>query len=185
MKLFNLLVLPSFLLLTACQQMPVEKKLPVVVQKIDNDSDQDGVFDDKDQCLNTSLNVIVDAVGCPKQFILPDVLRMELRVFYGKSQSFPDTKYLTVLATVGKKMQENPNSIINIEGHASKADKNPDVISRERAMIVAQILKEKYGISDNRITINSYGDQRPIADNNTQEGRQMNQRIFGIISIDE
>lgn len=43
-------------------------------------------------------------------------------------------------------MHQFPKYFVKIESHASKAQKNPEKISRERAEILAQILKEKYGL---------------------------------------
>lgn len=187
MKFFNLLILPSFLVLTACQQLPVEQQPLAIVQEIDNDSDQDGVLDDKDQCPNTLLNVVVDEKGCPKPYAtdLDMINNIEMRVFYNKNEVFPSERYLIGdIAKVGKKLKEYPNAYIILEGHASKVenDKDSKGISRERVLVIKQLLKEKYGIADDRIITESYGDARPIADNATEEGRNMNQRVYGVIT---
>lgn len=70
------------------------------------------------------------------------------------------------------------NISIEIAGHTdSKGDyaKNKK-ISLERAKEIACFLMEK-GISSNRIQINGYGSDKPISDNNTEEGRLRNRRI--------
>ncbi len=45
-----------------------------------------------------------------------------------------------------------------------------------RAKAVAGILV-KYGISPERISVTGYGDTRPIASNETDEGRAKNRRV--------
>lgn len=185
----NLLILSSFIVLTACQSVPVkiaerEKTDLPVIFTIDNDTDQDGVLDDTDQCPNTPMNVVVDYKGCP---VVDDCCidyRPEFRSFYEKNTSYPDDKYQVELKQIAEKMQEFPNAIIKLEGHASKAenDKHGKGISRERVLTIKQLLKEKYSIADDRIETESYGAERPIASNATDEGRKMNQRVYGVIT---
>lgn len=187
MKFFNLLILPSFLVLTACQQLPVEQttNMPVVIIDTDIDSDADGVLDSKDQCPNTPYDVVVDEIGCPRE---PEIIieqRTEYRAFYDKDGNYPkDKRYLNELEKIADKLKQYPNAVISLEGHASKFenDKNGKGISHERVVVLKQLLIENYGVAENQIEISSYGDQRPLADNATKEGRNMNQRVYGVIT---
>ncbi|CEG56481.1 flagellar motor protein MotB [Legionella fallonii] len=54
-------------------------------------------------------------------------------------------------------------------------------LSATRAATVARILNS-YGISNDRLLVTGYGDQYPIADNSTEEGRSQNRRVDIIIA---
>ena len=47
------------------------------------------------------------------------------------------------------------------------------------------MLVNQFGIAPNRISTVGYGFSRPIADNNTPEGRAMNRRVYAKISGDK
>lgn len=74
----------------------------------------------------------------------------------------------------------NNNSTISIEigGHTNSlpATEYCDKLSNDRAKNVADFLVRN-GISRSRITYKGYGKRNPIADNNTELGKQKNQRV--------
>ncbi len=80
-------------------------------------------------------------------------------------------------------LQDNPNIDIEVGGHTSSApsDVYCDQLSTQRAKSVAQYLLRE-GIHEKRISYRGYGKNRPIADNKTQKGKQMNQRVEVIIT---
>ncbi|MFZ3076177.1 MAG: OmpA family protein, partial [Psychrobacter glacincola] len=49
-------------------------------------------------------------------------------------------------------------------------------LSRDRAYAVANYLSAR-GVSSNRINVVAYGESRPVADNNSEFGRQQNRRV--------
>lgn len=80
-------------------------------------------------------------------------------------------------------MQEYPNRNIMIEGFTDSvgpADYN-EKLSRRRANSVRQALLNK-GISSSRIQIGGYGEEYPVASNNSEAGRQQNRRVEVVIS---
>lgn len=83
------------------------------------------------------------------------------------------------LAEVARALtQQDPESAIVIEGHADsqgEADHNM-TLSRERAESVRTYLVSQ-GISADRVTAQGVGEERPIADNNSAEGRANNRRV--------
>jgi OOP family OmpA-OmpF porin len=84
-------------------------------------------------------------------------------------------------------MNEYPNSTASIEGHASRINARSSAaynqrLSEARANAVKSMLVNQFGIAPTRISTVGYGFTRPIADNNTAEGRAMNQRVFAIIT---
>lgn len=73
--------------------------------------------------------------------------------------------------------QYNQNSI-TIAGHTdSKGSASYNQgLSRDRAYSVANYLTAR-GVASNRIKVVAYGQSQPIADNNTEYGRQQNRRV--------
>ena len=169
-------------------QEPVVDTAPVVVIESDLDSDGDGVPDSIDACQGTPMNVVVDERGCPVQVDIEDTLKMELRVFFDNDKSAIKNQYKPEIAKVAEKMREYPNSVASIEGHASKTGPSAAYnqrLSEARAVAVKSMLTNEFGIAPNRLSTVGYGYDRPIADNNTEEGRAMNRRVFAIITGDK
>ncbi|WP_169392155.1 MULTISPECIES: OmpA family protein [Psychrobacter] len=163
---------------------------PVVVVPVetDVDSDGDGVPDSIDRCPGTPMNVVVDEYGCPLQVDLVDELKMELRVFFDNDKTAIKNQYKPEIAKVAEKMREYPNSAARIEGHASKTGPSAAYnqrLSEARAVAVKSMLTNEFGIAPNRLSTVGYGYDRPIADNNTEEGRAMNRRVYAIITGDK
>ena len=170
-------------------QEPLVVTAPVVVVvESDLDSDGDGVPDSIDACPGTPMNVVVDERGCPVQVDIEDTLKMELRVFFDNDKSAIKNQYKPEIAKVAEKMREYPNSVASIEGHASKTGPSARYnqrLSEARAVAVKSMLTNEFGIEPNRLSTVGYGYDRPIADNNTEEGRAMNRRVFAIITGDK
>lgn len=171
---------------------PLEPQAPVITTPIvvvdDADSDGDGVPDSIDACPGTPMNVVVDERGCPLQVDITDELKMELRVFFDNDKSAIKNQYKPEIAKVAEKMREYPNSIASIEGHASKTGPSARYnqrLSEARAIAVKSMLTNEFGIAPNRLSTVGYGYDRPIADNNTEEGRAMNRRVYAIITGDK
>ena len=161
---------------------------PIIVVENDVDSDGDGVPDSIDACPGTPMNVVVDERGCPLQVDITDELKMELRVFFDNDKSAIKNQYQPEIAKVAEKMREYPNSIARVEGHASKTGPSARYnqrLSEARAVAVKSMLTNEFGIAPNRLSTVGYGYDRPIADNNTEEGRAMNRRVYAIITGDK
>ncbi len=79
-------------------------------------------------------------------------------------------------------LYENPNIHIEIQGHTDNvgSDEYNLELSERRAKAVFDELV-KMGIQQSRMTYKGYGETSPIADNNSELGRQMNRRtVFQI-----
>lgn len=82
------------------------------------------------------------------------------------------------LDQVAQSMLRYPNSLIDVMGHtdATGSDAYNLDLSRRRAEAVANYLVAR-GVPRNRIATIGYGEQYPIASNETVEGRALNRRV--------
>lgn len=165
----------------------VEPVAPVVIDDVVVDSDRDGVPDHLDACPGTPANTVVDARGCPVQVNLVEELRQELRVFFDYDKSAIKPQYREEVAKVAAQMKEFPNATAVIEGHASRDSARSNArynqrLSEARANAVKSMLSNEFGIAPNRLNAVGYGFDRPIAPNDTAEGRAMNRRVEAVIT---
>lgn len=75
-------------------------------------------------------------------------------------------------------MNQYPNTLVRVEGHTDSKGSNEynmDLANR-RAGAVRNLLVQR-GIADSRIDVVGYGENMPVATNNTEAGRQKNRRV--------
>ena len=82
-----------------------------------------------------------------------------------------------------KDWKESPNKIIYVEGHTDNVGPEwyNNKLSLERARAVAELLKKK-GVPEEKIRISGAGFSKPIASNDTKEGRAKNRRVDVILT---
>lgn len=117
------------------------------------------------------------------------------KIEVGKSYRVNDIKYPTNSADITKSseyildeligfLKENPTVKIRIEGHTDSrggAAENK-LLSENRASTVSSYL-QSHGVAANRLTHQGYGPEKPLATNDTEEGRAKNRRTeFVIVS---
>jgi outer membrane protein OmpA-like peptidoglycan-associated protein len=83
-------------------------------------------------------------------------------------------------------LSANPSSPVTVEGHTDYigSDQYNQNLSERRANAVRKYLIEK-GIASSRIRVVGYGEQRPIADNKTKEGRAINRRAEFEVTVEK
>lgn len=83
-------------------------------------------------------------------------------------------------------LSANPSSPVIVEGHTDSigSDQYNQRLSERRANAVRKYLVEK-GIASSRIRVVGYGEQRPIADNKTKEGRAINRRAEFEVTVEK
>jgi outer membrane protein OmpA-like peptidoglycan-associated protein len=76
-----------------------------------------------------------------------------------------------------------PRSQIVVEGHTDSygGDENNLALSRRRAEAVSAYLTNELSVPTFRISAVGYGETQPIANNDTEQGRERNRRIDVII----
>lgn len=99
---------------------------------------------------------------------------------FGESELRPEARsQLNQVADI-LRMQEDASYIV--EGHtdAVGSDAFNERLSEQRAQAVRNFLIER-GVSDEQVQIRGYGEARPVASNESPEGRAMNRRVEIVI----
>jgi len=89
-----------------------------------------------------------------------------------------DTLATQYLDSLVESLVDNPDWLIDISGHTDDVgdEELNRSLSRERALSVGWYLAQQ-GISRRRIRIRGFGEQQPLDDNSTREGRANNRRV--------
>jgi len=155
--------------LDKCPKTP--KGAPVDATGCPLDSDGDGIFDYLDECPGTPKGVMVDDVGCTLKFTL------YIEFDFDKADIRPE--YFGDLANAAEFIEKYPAPKILVAGHTDNIgedDYNME-LSQRRANAVRQYLIDNYSLDPGKLVAKGYGETQPVADNNTEEGRQMNRRV--------
>lgn len=174
-------------------QKEANAKLAASVEKLQADSDGDGVSDLFDKCPNTPKTDKVDGSGCPlpkadtakpgpvQVIITEDDRRLvrdaiaNLEFATGKSDikpgSFPSLNRVADLL-------KRKNLSLKLAGHTDNvgAAASNMRLSKDRAESVKAYLVSQ-GANPSRIEATGYGENQPIASNKTAAGRQKNRRV--------
>ena len=119
-----------------------------------------------------------------------EILRSGTQIILRLSSiSFPvgrstiEPKYFGLLAKVTEAFKEYPESQISVEGHTDSygSEEANMKLSSERAEAVREYLLASGGIDASRLTATGYGESKPVASNDTEEGRRKNRRIDIVI----
>jgi outer membrane protein OmpA-like peptidoglycan-associated protein len=112
-----------------------------------------------------------------------DLIIRLIGLSFPSGQAVIQTEYYGLLQQVQKALSIFPNDNIVIEGHTdSTGSEGLNMrLSRERANAVAQYMIANLGMSNARVRSVGYGKNRPIANNDTSEGRAQNRRIDVVI----
>ena len=152
--------------------VPIPAPPPPVVAEPDRD--KDSVPDAKDKC--PDVKGIKANYGCPDlQAKIDSLAKM---VFFKTASAELTPAALRPLNEVAKYLEEYPTLTLYIEGHTDSrapAPYNLDLSKRRAASVVNFFISK--GFSAKRFSSAGFGLTRPIADNNTEEGRAMNRRV--------
>jgi len=108
---------------------------------------------------------------------------IQLDIEFGVGSVEINSTYFDQLKRVADLMKDSPNRIAVIEGHTDStgpATKNLK-LSQRRAESVRQNLINHFGIAQERLVAKGFGETRPIASNETPEGRRKNRRVSVIL----
>jgi OOP family OmpA-OmpF porin len=142
------------------------------------DSDGDGVFNEDDRCPATPRGDEVDARGCTVLF-QPETANIVLEgVTFETSSAQLTSQARQVLDRVAESLVANPSIRVRVTGHTdSTGSRNYNTnLSQSRAEAVADYLAQR-GVARARMQAQGFGPDRPVATNETVEGRLMNRRV--------
>ncbi|MFC2136021.1 OmpA family protein [Bacteroidota bacterium] len=93
-------------------------------------------------------------------------------------------QYFSLLSKVQKTILLFPECTVSVEGHTdSQGNEDANLtLSQERADAVRQYLLANLELNSNRILAIGYGEKKPVANNETEEGRRENRRIDIVIN---
>lgn len=146
------------------------------------DTDGDGVPDHEDACPLTP--GLPELNGCQPidEKIIEQVKLTAANIYFETASEKLKKESLQGLNDLVKILESDTSLIITIEGHTDNVGQaeNNLKLSDRRANAVQTYLVEK-GISAERIKSIGYGSEKPIADNNTADGRAKNRRVEIVI----
>jgi len=153
------------------------------------------LLDDTKKTIETSLkdqiaaqDVEVIEAGNKLKVILVDKILFDS----GSAEINPKGKEL--LRVLAKSLKENENHNIVIEGHTDNVSLTAYLMKRfpsnwelstARASAVAHFFQEVGGIDPQRLSARGYSFYRPVAPNDTEEGRRQNRRIEIVLGQSE
>lgn len=155
---------------------------PAVAEPLD--SDGDGVIDERDRCPNTPAGTRVDADGC--ELAVAQVASVKLLVNFGFDSTRVQERYFADLAELATFLQRFSDVQVEVEGHTDSlgsADYNQS-LSQRRAQAVVDLLVNRHGIARDRLQARGYGESRPVASNDTEEGRAENRRVMATLEVE-
>ncbi len=155
----------------------------------DPDNDGDGILDVDDKCIDVpeNMNEYQDTDGCPDE---PPLARIEgckiviaEKVYFDTGKATIKAVSFPLLNEVARIIRENPGiQRIDIEGHTDSdgsAGMNRGLSDRRAKAVRTYLIGQ--GIAAKKLTGKGYGEDKPIADNATPEGKEKNRRVEFIV----
>jgi OmpA-OmpF porin, OOP family len=142
------------------------------------DSDKDGVNDEEDSCVNQP--GLREFYGCPpiNKEVEKAVDLAAKNIFFktGSYELLPSS--FPALDTVSKILLKYPEIELQIEGHTDNVGmvRDNQKLSEQRAESILKYLRRN-GVDVSRLTAIGFGEEKPIMDNATQNGRAENRRV--------
>jgi outer membrane protein OmpA-like peptidoglycan-associated protein len=105
-------------------------------------------------------------------------LNMPGNITFATNSSDLSPAFFDVLNSVGKVLNEFDKTVVEVAGHTDStgSESYNQSLSERRAGSVSTYLQAQ-GINPQRLITVGMGEMRPVADNNTPEGRQANRRV--------
>ncbi|WP_263260923.1 OmpA family protein [Pseudomonas sp. RIT-PI-S] len=161
----------------------------------DGDEDGDGVFDRRDRCPGTPPRTPVSHNGCPLPAVpAPAPAAVEAPppppkeevitlsdagdVLFEFDKSNLTAEAQSQLTALLDRLKAADVVSVKVEGHTDSmgTDRYNQGLSERRAASVVTFLVE-HGVSQAKLSSQGYGESRPVADNDTSEGRAQNRRV--------
>lgn len=161
----------------------------------DGDADGDGVHDRRDRCPDTPPDTEVRHNGCPLPELavqeaaavaeVAEPIRVELDVKFDFDKDVVKPDSQDDIQSLADFMKQYPQTSTVVEGHTDSVgtDAYNQGLSERRANAVRAVLVEQYAVGAERVESAGYGESRPVADNDTEEGRAVNRRVEAAVEV--
>ena len=135
----------------------------------------------------TEANTRASAVGTRLEEVVASSRRLIYEVTLSEDQGnfkfgrkdLPDEAKARLDELVGQAKSDPKGIFIEIEGHADATGDKAynEKLGMERAEAVKRYLYEQHQVPLHKINVISYGEEKPVAPNNTRAGRAQNRRV--------
>lgn len=149
-----------------------EPEVKVVEAELE-DSDGDGIPDQGDKCPGTPSGTRVDGEGCA----LGDTIDLYGVLFAFDSADLHGNARRLLMPVVNL-FNRYPDLEVEVAGHTDNVgpDEYNMELSQRRAESVRQFLID-HGVPAEQVEARGYGEEEPVASNDTEEGREENRRV--------
>jgi OmpA-OmpF porin, OOP family len=148
------------------------------------DTDGDGVYDYLDKCPDTPKDLKVNTDGC--SILMKKQVAINLDIQFDTDKAVIKPEYNGRLKEVADFMTTYPQTTTVIEGHTDSVGKSAynQKLSQKRSDAVRAYLINNFNLSADRLTAKGYGEEKPVASNDTEEGRSQNRRIQAVFNAE-
>jgi len=190
-QLFGIFLIPCLLVIfMGCASTKyVNKKVEELEGKIQENQDVIETLsqnlDQVDNKADEAKSISEQALKEAQEALKKAVALGEYQEFWTKEINFDFDKYIltnigqNVLDEIGAKMQQDLQLILEISGHTDAIGNNKYnlLLGHNRAESVKRYLVEKFNISLTRMYTVSFGESKPVAENDSPKGRAANRRV--------
>jgi len=174
------------LLIAGCSTQAIDMAAEATVQLNDlADDEGDGVINARDLCNDTDRGAKINNSGCGSEAL--HIARRELLINFANNSYVVEPEYFGKIEELATFMNAYPRANVTIEGHTSKVGSKAlnDLLSQNRAMAIKDILVNRFGIDEKRVTALGFGFERLLLEGNTDVVHARNRRIVAEISSDK
>lgn len=138
------------------------------------DSDKDKLIDRLDKCPYSAPGAVVDKFGCD------NVVNLDIQ--FDKDSATITNQYDNRLNEFATYLNKRPNLNANIEAHTDSDGTNEynQILSQKRAQSTIKALGE-LDVDTTRLKAVGHGEDKPVASNETSEGKALNRRVEAVI----
>ncbi len=160
-----------------------EQRIGEVDQKAaaaDQKAQQAGARADEAKTAADAVNTRADAIERASKRLIYEVVLTEDKGGFKFGQAAVPDEAVAEIDQLVQQLKANPNgAYIEIEGHtdATGGKELNYRLGLERAENVKRYLYETHQVPLHKINVISYGEEKPIAPNNTRDGRAQNRRV--------
>jgi OOP family OmpA-OmpF porin len=145
------------------------------------DTDNDGYLDGIDRCPDTPEGAEVDETGCsPIQEGIQEGLLVLHNVYFDFDEDVLRPESLPILDEVGLALLQRPGIKFEVMGHTDgvgSVDYNRGLSDRRANTVLDYLIANFAELDASLYSARGLGEDRPLATNETPEGRQENRRV--------